>query len=342
MSEFVRKIRKINYYHDKCKKYLRYDFGYRCAYCGLHEFESILAYNSFQIDHFRPKKMFAELPEIDDYPNLFYCCSICNSRSGKSDRWDENLLNPCMVKIVGDDHHVKSKPDLKTFKLIPNTEQGKLFIDVIKLDQKKQREIRRERYARNVSLDKKKAKLEEMISDALLTPESEEKRKLLSYLQNEYSELDCEYLGPYHKAQLLDEDELVFFKAVHQIDSQIKITQIYDEKELDTLLQYAEFSTKCYVEYTNKLKFRKGQKVITVNEDLINDWRSISDRIICLLVDTETKLIYYASLPDAGNKIIFEEVTTLTKYSFPLIFGEDANFSNLQAAPALSPKNTGE
>lgn len=62
MSEFIRKTRKINYYHNKCKKYLRFDFGYRCAYCGLHEFESILAYNSFQIDHFRPKKSLLHYP----------------------------------------------------------------------------------------------------------------------------------------------------------------------------------------------------------------------------------------------------------------------------------------
>lgn len=341
MSEFIRKTRKINYYHNKCKKYLRFDFGYRCAYCGLHEFESILAYNSFQIDHFRPKKKFATLPDIDDYPNLFYSCSICNSRSGKSDRWDESLLNPCMDKIIGDEYHIKPSPDPITFKLVPNSEQGELFIDIIKLDQK-QREIRRERYSRNASLDRKRVKLEEMIQDAMLTPESLEKRMLLSYLKNEYKELDFEYLGPYYKAQILDEDELIFFNLIYQIDSQITIKQVYDENELDIMLQYADLSAKCYVEYTNKLKFRNGKKVITFKEDIINYWRSESDKIMCLLVNTEEKLIYFSGLPNEGNIVIFEEQNVLTRDSFPIIFSENLDLSSIQAAPAIALQDTDE
>lgn len=48
-----------------------------------------------------------------------------------------------MDKIIGDEYHIKPSPDPITFKLVPNSEQGELFIDIIKLDQKTKRNSKR-------------------------------------------------------------------------------------------------------------------------------------------------------------------------------------------------------
>ncbi|UKB79560.1 HNH endonuclease [Chryseobacterium sp. MEBOG07] len=57
--------------------------GYhQCVYCFVSEtyFGGI---RNFHVEHYRPKKKFEEL--TNDYKNLFYACSICNSF--KSEDW---------------------------------------------------------------------------------------------------------------------------------------------------------------------------------------------------------------------------------------------------------------
>lgn len=335
MSQFIRKTRKIDYHNTKCKKYLRFDFGYRCAYCGQHEFENIGSYNFFQIDHFRPKKKFAHLPNIDDYNNLFYACSICNGRSGKSDNWDENLLNPCVDEIFGDQYHIKATPDLKTFKLISNSNEGQIFINTIKLDNKKHREIRCARHERNTSLNTEKALLEEMIRDLDATVESENKVKMMSSLKQKHSEIEFMFIGPYYKSQVLDEEETVLFESLFQIDSSIKMSKIYEENELDFLLSYGEYSSKCYVEYAKKCVFKGGKKLINVLEENIALWNKEIGRVVCLLVNTFDGSIYYSNPPKEGNVLVFSEVDLLTKDTYYNLFGDNLDLSKIQAAVGL-------
>lgn len=71
-------------YHDyrRYKRFLRVDFCYRCAFCGIHE----RAYGHLSvmtIDHFKPKSRFPSL--LADYGNLYYCCGECNTI--KDDTW---------------------------------------------------------------------------------------------------------------------------------------------------------------------------------------------------------------------------------------------------------------
>ncbi|MGG2196813.1 HNH endonuclease [Paenibacillus sp.] len=338
MSQFIRKARKINYQHSKCKKYLRFDFNYQCAYCGLHEFENISSYNFFQIDHFRPKKKFLHMSDIDDYHNLFYACSICNGRSGKSDNWDENLLNPCLVKIIGDEdeHHIKSTPDLRTFKLVSNTAEGRVFIDTIKLDNRKHREIRRDRHARNTSLNNKRIRLEEMMLDLESAAESEQKMNIMSFLKQEHSEIEFEFIGPYYKSRVFDKEENVLVDSFKNIDSKIKITKIYDENELDFILEYGGYSSKCYVEYVEKCVFKKGQKLVNVLDENIIIWNQELGKVICLLVNTTNGSIYYSNPPENGKTLTFTEVNILSKDTFSNLFGEDLDLAKIQVAAAFN------
>lgn len=58
------------------KAYLRVDFHYSCAYCGIHENE-FGGIRHFHVEHYRPQVHFPGL--VLDYENLFYACGICNS-----------------------------------------------------------------------------------------------------------------------------------------------------------------------------------------------------------------------------------------------------------------------
>lgn len=67
--------------YDRYREVLREDASYSCAYCTITESESPGA--TFNIDHFRPKKLFPNL--IVNYENLRYSCPRCNSY--KRDAW---------------------------------------------------------------------------------------------------------------------------------------------------------------------------------------------------------------------------------------------------------------
>jgi hypothetical protein len=77
----------------------------------IHEAEFGGHYN-FHIDHFRPQSLFLEL--INDYSNLYYACSICNTY--KSDTWPteeqiargRRFLDPCADDYTA---HFEQQPD---------------------------------------------------------------------------------------------------------------------------------------------------------------------------------------------------------------------------------------
>ena len=82
------------------RPYLRWEFGFSCAFCFLHEsdlnYVDPLETGLFQIEHFIPSSR--DLGRAFSYDNLFYVCHFC-SRSGAfrkeflSDR--HRILNPC-------------------------------------------------------------------------------------------------------------------------------------------------------------------------------------------------------------------------------------------------------
>lgn len=84
--------------YQRYKPYLREDFAYACAYCGVHENEGG-GPRFFTVEHFRPKSRFPALR--NDYANLLYACAVCNGYKG--DDWPSEhpladgrgYLDPC-------------------------------------------------------------------------------------------------------------------------------------------------------------------------------------------------------------------------------------------------------
>ena len=122
---FTRIERNITYRSQDCKLHLRKDFVYTCAYCGIREGD-LGGSDSFQIDHFKPTNMGGD----DNYPNLYYCCTTCNGKSGKSDHYTSTMLDPCKEDIWND--HLSL--DEQTYYCNEKTTLGKEFIGLIKLN----------------------------------------------------------------------------------------------------------------------------------------------------------------------------------------------------------------
>ena len=49
---YTRKRHWVTYYSEKCKMYLRNDFKFECAYCGMKEKYSVMGEQLFEKDHF--------------------------------------------------------------------------------------------------------------------------------------------------------------------------------------------------------------------------------------------------------------------------------------------------
>ena len=85
-----------NNYQDYFEE-LSEDFYHICAYCGK---KDIVSKNSFEIDHYIPKKLLKK-SEYSVYNNLFYCCHTCNRK--KSSKWptgDRNVDNDGNIGLV--------------------------------------------------------------------------------------------------------------------------------------------------------------------------------------------------------------------------------------------------
>lgn len=101
MKHSIQEIKPIRNYkgikyssYGKYKPFLRDNFNKRCGYCdGLDIYAG--GSRGFQIDHFKPKKLFPDLET--EYDNLVYSCSYCNR--AKWDHWkdDNGFIDPCDI-----------------------------------------------------------------------------------------------------------------------------------------------------------------------------------------------------------------------------------------------------
>jgi hypothetical protein len=79
---------------------LRWEFGFSCAFCLLHEADLIAGgaegWGVMAIEHFVPRSQAPEL--VNEYSNCFYVCHLCNSARGEQPNQaadGASLLNPC-------------------------------------------------------------------------------------------------------------------------------------------------------------------------------------------------------------------------------------------------------
>lgn len=99
--------------YQKYRACLRWEFGFTCAFCLLHE--SDLAEHGAQalaltgVEHFDPV---SAQGAVNSYENCFYTCRLCNGsrrRAPVADRSGRRLLNPC--RDVWMDHFVTTPDD---------------------------------------------------------------------------------------------------------------------------------------------------------------------------------------------------------------------------------------
>lgn len=97
-------------------------YGRRCGYCGTSE-DEIGA--RLTIDHFQPRVRGGR----DEEDNLVYCCHACNEFKG--DWWSEE--NPRLLHPRNDDLSIHFIETIQHI-LVPLTDQGRQYIEVLNLN----------------------------------------------------------------------------------------------------------------------------------------------------------------------------------------------------------------
>lgn len=95
---------------------LRWEFGFTCAFCLLHEADlaelGVEGLGLTSIEHFIPASSEEGEGKVNQYENCFYVCRFCNGSRSDSPVIDEEghrLLNPCAE--VWADHFVPTEHD---------------------------------------------------------------------------------------------------------------------------------------------------------------------------------------------------------------------------------------
>lgn len=296
MPEYVRKKRYVNYYSNKCKKYLRIDFNFQCAYCKTSESEVIMRHKVFEIDHFRPQEKFRSVEDVHRYDNLFYSCKICNGKSGKSDKWHDELLNPCIDKIYGKENNIVDIGKENNFKLKDLTAYGKLYIEIFNLNQIDQRKIRRARWELKEKNERKRKKISLIESQILeLKAQNNISIDIVSQLFDTVKELNNELpstYGPY-TIDFKDEETMKFER---DIGKYVNCKDIYSEYDLDYELEYDGQVVKCDVHLEDNIRFTNGVKYKKISVEKAIDWSKLDFTICMIIYDINTKTMYYSNL----------------------------------------------
>ena len=111
------------------KHWLRDEFEFRCVYCLTRERWRDDGYNSFTIDHVKPKSSHAS--QACDYDNLVYACSRCNTlKSVKL-----GLPDPCRASLA---QHLKQRSGF----FVALTPLGRRLIEYLQLNDEQRVQFR--------------------------------------------------------------------------------------------------------------------------------------------------------------------------------------------------------
>ena len=178
--------------YRNAEPYLRRDFGYRCAYCGVHE-EIKGGPQAFCIDHFKPRSRGGA---VNDYANLYWVCVPCNMI--KHDKWPTKeqldqgyrFADPCFEQDGGI-HFVESGDGL----LQPLTRCGEYHISTLRLNRAWLQQHRRDRihkWSRLNEADQLRRDLEHTIDVRPADEATQMMHSLLSFLSQEIEALRSE------------------------------------------------------------------------------------------------------------------------------------------------------
>lgn len=327
MSEYQRKHRNLNYFSPRCKEYLRTDFSYECAYCKTNEAESISGQKLYEIDHFKPQDQFSEDSNLHEYNNLFYSCSICNGKSGKSNKWSTNLLNPCEDKIYsGKLHVVYPKDDIDNFKLTPNSEKGKLFIETFNLNQYDHREIRKKRWELQQRKNEKMLLIRDIGNTLTLLKGNSTVEAIKDSLIDKIDKLKNDIEDIENSFSISEDVGHTVFKE--RLGSFVSLNHINEDYNIDYEFIYKGIHIKCTLLKDEDIKFTCGKKMKRIDIRDAEIWKNNDNKIIAFLVDLSRRKIYYCDI----KKVLENTELDDTKKTFTVSIDEnnEVNEKNIQ------------
>ncbi len=178
--------------YRNAEPYLRRDFGYRCAYCGVHE-QMKGGRQAFCIDHFKPRSRGGP---VNDYTNLYWVCIPCNMI--KHDKWPTReqlhrgyrFADPCREQDGGV-HFVESDRGL----LQPLTPCGEYHVSTLRLNRawlQQHRRARIHKWSRLNEADQLRKELECVVEVRPADDATQIMHRLLSFLSQEIEALRSE------------------------------------------------------------------------------------------------------------------------------------------------------
>ena len=308
MSEFERRKRYLKYSDPECASFLRKDFDHKCAYCLIKEADQG-GPNNYEKDHFVPQKgghigmvhakYSGEDFDVDSYYNLYYSCSRCNGRSGKSNTWSSTLLDPCKDKIW--DEHIQLNGDL----VKPNTPQGEEYIATFQLNSRSARSLRIKIKSKNEDIIKQINELKgwreysqgnKAFEDYLNKAIEEEEAKLkygIRYISNDY---------------FYNDEEI---KEAESVLSKYQLDYADGDFELDYEIVLDNEIYKVYLRTHASISFTNGEKTYYLPINQVEDWQD--KKVLVCHFDSESKKLYYINFNEFLNG---HPISTENRYKY--------------------------
>ncbi len=240
--EYIRKRHWVTYHSKKCKMYLRNDFKFECAYCGMKEKDNVMGEGLFEKDHFVSRQSDVAW-NVDSYDNMVYSCCRCNGT--KSDQNMEMVLDPCRDDIYTGQHpHIRRLGAQDHYKLYGATPQGRQFIDDLKLNSRFYRKMRQTQ-AQN---DEIRKAIVQLLGRSCGMQISGLDQNIEAYLENGtlIDEESDEFRCGISKA---GEDVYAVLEKLKEIG--IKYKLLFADDDLDVRLEYCGNIYYCEIRITN-------------------------------------------------------------------------------------------
>lgn len=291
--DYAKKKHWVKYYSTKCKMYLRNDFRFTCAYCGMREQDSIAGELNFEKDHFVAKSSGMEM-DLDDYGNMVYSCCKCNGT--KSNQNIHLVLNPCENDIYeGECPHIRKLGAEDRYRVQAMTVQGQAFIDCLKLNSRFYRKMREKQAKSN--------KIKRMIFDLLedntsdYMPDTVEKLKACLEDCSCFDETSDEFRCGVSEAG----EEL--FRALNILkEKRIKYQLIFEDDDLDVMIYFQ--GNTYYCEFKVSDYAGKQRRNPQINVEKKRNWLNTGNKcgVLCYYKNVDVLELFVCC-----NEITFEK-----------------------------------